>query len=258
MAARHRSRSMRIGLPLKRPAASWMRPFLCCAAMTAAAIHPALGEAIPAAKADLIRRILARSIHSQTGHNIRGRQVEYMPTSSGTMHIHYRSYARTREGKGLATVTDSRGVRTAIIADDGQWNRSYDPRTRTLTVSRSMRMPTDGRSIRARVHRILSSYRVKYEGLTVMAGRTCHKMTMDPHDVHGRPIKVWIDAGTGVTLAREESDRRGNSFGMTTFHAIAYPKELRSSETTLGIPKGARVVRISRSPLFRTPAALKK
>src|SRR5688500_20402168 len=109
---------MRIGLPLKRPAASWMRPFLCCAAMTAAAIPPALGEAIPAAKADLIRRILSRSIRSQTGHNIRGRQVEYMQTSSGTMLIHSRSYARTREGNGLATVTDSRGVRTDIIAND--------------------------------------------------------------------------------------------------------------------------------------------
>ena len=249
---------MRIGSPSNRPAASWMRPFLCCAAVTAVSVQPALGEAIPTSKADLIRRILSRSILSQTGHNIRGRQAEHTPATAGTFHIHYRSYARTRDGKGLAIVTDSKGARIAMISDDGQWNRSYDPRTRTLTVSRSMRIPTNDHSVKARVHRILSSYRVTYHGLTVMAGRACHKMTLDPHDVHGRPIRVWIDAGTGVTLAREESDRRGNSFRMTTFHEITYPKKLNPEETSLAIPKDSRVVRISRSPLFRTPGALKK
>src|SRR5687767_8255118 len=121
MAACHRARSMRIGLSFKRPAASWMRPFLCGAAMTAF-IQPALGEAIPAAKADLIRRILARSIRSQTGHNIRGRQAEHTPASAGTIHIHYRNYARSKDGKGLAIVTDSKGSRIAMIEDDGQWN----------------------------------------------------------------------------------------------------------------------------------------
>ncbi len=181
-----------------------------------------------------------------------------MPRPEGKNHIHYRNYVRTRDGKALAIVTDSKGRRTNVSADDGQWNRSYDPRTRILTVSRSMRLSTDSRSVRTRVHRILSSYRVVYGGLDVMAGRECHKLTLDPYDVYGRPIKVWIDAGTGVTLAREESDRRGNSFGMTTFHAISYPERLTAAETALEIPKGARVVRISRSPLFKTPGALKK
>jgi hypothetical protein len=91
-----------------------------------------------------------------------------------------------------------------------------------------------------------------------MAGRASHFLTLDPYDPYGRPIRVWIDSATGVTLARQESDRRGNSFGMTAFTSISYPETLKDSETAFSVPEGARTIRVSRSPLFRTPGALRK
>jgi negative regulator of sigma E activity len=220
--------------------------------------EPAFSEAVPASHADLIRRVLARSIRSQTGINIRGRQTEWTPGAAEKIQISERQYVRSKEGRGLTVVTNSQGTRTAVIAEDDEWNRTYDPRARTLTISRTIRVPSDSASITARIHRILSSYRVMYKGASTMAGRPCHLLNLDPHDPFGRPIRVWIDANTGVTLARQESDRRGNSFGMTAFTSIAYPKSVTESETAFSVPKETRAIRVSRSPLFRTPGALKK
>jgi negative regulator of sigma E activity len=184
--------------------------------------------------------------------------MEWVQTPSGINEISFKRYVRRKDGQGFNVVTDDTGRTVAVIADDGEWNRSFDPRTRTLTISHSMRTPMDERSIKARVRRILSSYRVSYAGMDVMAGRTCHKLILDPHDVHGRPIKVWIDAVTGISLARSESDRRGHTFGMTTFNSISYPKTLAAAEIAFTVPKGTRIVRVSRSPLFKDPGSLSK
>ena len=248
---------MRFARPYPRRAPSWMRPFLCLALLVLAP-PAAVGQALPASDAKLIRRILAQSIRSQSGRNIRGKQLEMVQSPTGADQIMFRTYTRSADGRCLTVVRDDNGRKVAIIEEDGQWNRSFDPRIQTLTVSRSMRIPTDERAIEARVRRILSSYQVRYSGLDVMAARKCHKLTMDPHDIHGRPIKVWIDAATGVSLARQESDRRGHTFGMTTFTSVSYPAKIASKDTVFTVPRGARVVRVSRSPLFRDPGSLKR
>ena len=234
-----------------------MRPFLW-AVICSCAASPSLGEAIPAGKADLIRRILADSIRSQSQRNVRGTQMEWVQTPTASNQITFKDYRRSKDGHSLTIVNDTSGRRLSVISDDGTWNKTYDARSKTLTVSRSIKIPADERSIRIRVHRILSCYRVIYVGPAVMAGRNCHKLTLDPHDPHGRPIRVWIDSAAGITLAREESDRRGFSFGMTTFTSVSYPESLSRQATSYTAPSGTREIRVSRSPLFSLPGSLKR
>src|SRR5437762_8777921 len=104
-------------------AASWMRPFLCgaaaCLAAIAACASSALGEAVPPSKAALIRRILAQSIRSQKGRNIRGNQMEWVQTPAGSNQISFKSYTRTSDGRGFTVVRDDTGHKLALIVEDG-------------------------------------------------------------------------------------------------------------------------------------------
>src|SRR5690349_4764544 len=100
-----------------------------------------------------VETVLRKSVASQRGVNLRGMQTVT------------RRMVRRADGRSLAIVVDTSGRTGAIYQDDGKWTRTYDPATRTCTISRSPSRIVDEKSIERAVRRILSNYSVKLQGM---------------------------------------------------------------------------------------------
>lgn len=204
-----------------------------------------------------VEAILRKSVASQRGVNLRGIQTDVTPSEQGMDTVTRRMIQRA-DGKSLAVAVDTSGKTGSVYQDDGSWTRTYDPATKTCTISRSPSHLIDDRSIDRAVRRILSNYKVKLHGMETFAGRRCYNLSMDPRDPHSHPLDVKIDAQTGTTLSRTEFQKRGGStVSLTFFTSITFPDSIPDKDVTYKFPRGTKHEKTALSEVFRTVRPLR-
>ncbi|MGC8666856.1 MAG: sigma-E factor regulatory protein RseB domain-containing protein [Chthonomonadales bacterium] len=235
-----------------------VRPVLCLVVGTASlagtsAASPA-GKAMPD-----VTTLLVKSILAQYTVNYKGRQIEIVSDQgNGALHTTTRLVIHRKDGRSLVRCLDPPSLRGCFQADDGRWVRSYDPRTHLVTIGRSMARVRTRRDAQRMVRRILAAYRVSATGTDQVAQRECVILSLRPYDPYSHTINVWIDAGTGVTLSRQDNSPRGHTFSLTLFKSIAYPRTVSSQELHYTLPPGTRTQKITLSPLYHDVARLRR
>lgn len=219
------------------------------------------GISAPAAgkeKTPTIDELLRRMIQAGRGLNMRATQITLntrpqVPTRTMVVRVVCR-----RDGKSLARVVEPAASRGVATYDDGQWTHRYDPFRKLVYVTRSLPLPTDGRTVMRRVRVIRRNYAVTLSGKEHIAGRLCYVLRFEPRNKINYPLVIWLDAKTGAVLWRQESDRAGNTLGLVMYTSVEYPARISDSEVRLPLPSRTRKINVSRSPALRDIESLRR
>ncbi len=243
-----------------RMAASRMRPFLRIVigivvflVILAPSVLASAGSA-----ASSVDRILLRSMLSSRQVNLRGSQREVVVMPSGVAHFMTKEVIRRKDGHSLARCVDPAEQRGQVKTDDGIWTRAYDPRRRTIELTRSLPRLTNESDARRLIRRIHANYAVYLRNQDWIAGRTCDVIEMVPRDPYGHGIKIWVDRATGVTLSRQESGRKNETLGLTFYTNVTFPKQVADGDLEFKFPARSKTQKISLSKVFREISPLRK
>ncbi len=189
-------------------------------------------------------------VRAQRGVNLRGRLTVVSTSRNSPSRTTVNRIVRRADGSAL-TVCEGPGpgAGSSVEERDG-WVKRYEPTSNTVTINRGLPYASDTASIRRRASRILRNYRVTYQGTDECAGRKCYRLQADPRDPMGRPVQVWVDAATGAELWRLESDRQGNTLGLSFFSSVSFPATIRASEVAYRYPRQARRDSVCRTPML--------
>lgn len=233
-----------------------MRPLLLAAAACCAL--PATADSSQK-KAALVRQLLRRSILAQRTVNVRGTLEEIVASGDDSIARTVKRIYHRRDGHVYSICSEPASERGTTHEEDGTWGRSYDPLTRTITVSRcAPRVLTDAK-IECLLRRIEANYEVRMAGEADIAGRPCYVLTFFPRDPHAHSVKVWLDKQTAVTLSRQELKRQtGDLLCLSVYLSVDYPGSIPDSHVRGHYPARTRVIRTSLSPLYHDISSLRK
>ncbi|NLI01009.1 MAG: outer membrane lipoprotein-sorting protein [Chthonomonadales bacterium] len=203
-----------------------------------------------------VQDIIRRYVKARHTVNLRGRMLSVQPTANGVRTCS-RRIVRRSDGRSLSVFETPAQERGAAIADDGTWLIRYDPRDRVVRKKRSFQ-GVDARSVERNVRLILRNYAVRREPDETVAGRNCRRLLLEPSRPRNLTVRLWIDAGTGVEMRRDEQDAAGNTISIMMYTSVEFPRTISLSEVTPAIPRGARTVNISRSGLMTTGSEISK
>ena len=192
---------------------------------------------------------------SGSGLSFRGTLVTMISTPRTTAQTTTRRIIRSANAGVLIINQQPPG---AFSVDDGRTKRSYDPRTRTITRTNSLFYSLKVMSAQRKARLIMQNYIIHMEGRDAIAGRSCYRLSLIPRDPLSRPVKIWVDAATGLPLCHQESDRQGNTLDLTLFTSIDFPRSIPEHEVRRIFPRKAHEAVMCKSPIFREISSLKK
>lgn len=205
-----------------------------------------------------IRQLVERLVRAQRGVNLRGWLTVVSSSPRTPSRTTVNRVVRRADGSSL-TICQGPGPGKGNVSEERDgWVKRYDAQTHTVTINRALPVERGEKAIRRDVARILRNYRVTLSDTEIHGGRTFYHLCADPYEPAGRPVEVLMDAATGAERWRLESDRAGNTLGLTTFTDVEYPPSIPPSAVRHTYPKEARRAQISRSPMLRSIRAVRQ
>lgn len=203
-------------------------------------------------------QLVERLVRAQRGVNLRGWLTVVSSSPNMPSRTTVNRVIRRSDGSSL-TICEGPGPGKGNVSEERDgWVKRYDAQTNTVTINRSLPQERGERAIRRDVARILRNYRVTLTDTEYHGGRKYYHICADPRNPMGRPVEVLMDAATGAERWRLESDRAGNTLGLTTFTDIEFPASIPASAVHYRYPKDARRIQISRSPMLRSILSVRK
>jgi len=190
--------------------------------------------------------------------NMLGTQVILTTPQPGITRTCTKSVVRSREGRNVTTSIEPKADSGCITLDDGRWKKTYDPRRRTVTISRAASRLRDAAEAMRQVRLIRRNYSVAYDGIDPIAGRRCYRLSLVPRTKVSHPCSIWIDVTTGAVLCHRESDWATNTVGLMLFTSVTFPATVSKRDLACEFPSNAKRVNLSRSPVLRDVAELER